>query len=163
MVVAITPRQWSGLVAALGLEGTVGVLEAELGVSFTRDEGARFTHRARLDTMVEATFATRDFAELTAAFEARGVTWGPYQGLKRALDTDAYFNAANPLLSEVDHPSGRRYLTPGAAATLPADRRRPASAAPALGRDTDAVLSEVLGLSSTEIARLHDAGLAAGA
>jgi len=163
MVVAITPRQWTGLVGALDLAATIGDLEARLKVNFTRDEGARFTHRARLDPLVEAAFRSRDFRELTAAFEARGVTWGPYQGLKQALDTDRYFNAANPLLSEVEHPSGRRYLTPGAAATLPADTRRNATPAPALGRDTDEVLSEVLGLSSTEIARLHDAGLAAGA
>jgi 2-methylfumaryl-CoA isomerase len=163
MVVAITPRQWTGLVGALGLEAAIGGLEAELGVGFARDEGARFIHRARLNPLFEAAFAARVAEDLTAAFEIKGVTWGPYQGLKQAVETDPYFNAANPVLTEVDHPSGRRYLTPGAAATLPADTRRAATAAPALGRDTDEVLSEVLGLSAREIARLRDDGLVAGA
>jgi len=162
MVVAITPRQWTGLVAALGLGERVGSLEKELGVSFARDEGARFEHRHRLAPLVQTAVAARAFAELTAAFEAGGVTWGPYQGLREAVDTDPYFNAANPILSEIDHPSGWRYLTPGSAATLPDSERRAPTAAPALGRDTDEVLAEVLGLTDGEIAGLHDRGLAAG-
>lgn len=163
MVVAITPRQWSGLVSLLGLETSVAGLEAELGVSFAKDEGVRFQHRARLIPLFEAAFAGRVAAELTAAFETRGVCWGPYQSLKGALDGDPYFSAANPVLSEVDHPSGWRYLTPGSAASLPGDQRLAPTPAPRLGRDTDAVLGEVLGLSAREIARLHDEGLAAGA
>src|SRR5262245_6992759 len=39
MLVAITPRQWSGLAKALGLEQPVTALERELGVSFARDDG----------------------------------------------------------------------------------------------------------------------------
>lgn len=163
MVVAITPRQWTGLVGALGLEGQIGALEAELGAGFAHDEGARFVHRTRLNPLFEAAFAVRGAEDLTAVFATKGVTWGPYQGLKQAVESDPYFNAANPLLSDIDHPSGHRYLTPGAAATLPGETRRTAVAAPALGRDTDEVLSDILGLSATEIARLHDDGLVAGA
>jgi 2-methylfumaryl-CoA isomerase len=162
MVVAITPRQWTGLVTALGLGERVAALETELGVSFARDEGARFEHRHRLAPLVEDAIAARAFAELTAVFEALGVTWGPYQGLKQAVDTDPYFTAANPLLREIDHPSGWRYLTPGSAATLPASERGAPAAAPALGRDTDEVLAQILGLTDGEIAGLHDRGLAAG-
>jgi 2-methylfumaryl-CoA isomerase len=160
MVVAITPRQWSGLVDLLDLRSAVAALEAELGVNFARDEGLRFQHRDRLIPLFETAFAGRDSAALIAAFETRGVCWGPYQSLKQALDGDGYFSAANPVLAPIDHPSGARYLAPGAAATLPADQRRAPAPAPALGRDTDAVLGEVLGLSAAEIARLRDEGLA---
>ena len=160
MIVAITPRQWTGLVSVLGLGSTVAALEADLGVSFAKDEGTRFRFRARLDPLVETAVGVRGFAELTAAFESAGVTWGPYQSLKQAVDSDPYFNAANPLLTEIDHPSGRRYLAPGAAATLAGERRPTTRPAPTLGADTDAVLSEVLGLSDGEIARLRDAGVA---
>ncbi len=163
MIVAITPRQWKGLVAALGLETPVAALERELGVSFARDEGVRFIHRHRLAPLVETACAGRTAADLKAAFEARGVTWGPYQTLGQALRSDPYFNAANPVLTEVDHPSGARYLTPGALATLPQDHRAATVAAPTLGRDTDEVLAGVLGLSDAEIGRLRDAGLAGGA
>ena len=99
---------------------------------------------------------------ISAAFEAQGVTWGPYQGLKQAVEADPYFNAANPLLDEIDHPSGWRYLTPGSAATLPGSERGTPVAAPALGRDTDEVLTGVLGLTDGEIAGLHDRGVAGG-
>jgi 2-methylfumaryl-CoA isomerase len=163
MVVAITPRQWSGLVTLLGLEAAVAVLEAELGVSFARDEGIRFQHRSRLIPLFEAAFAARGVAELTDAFETRGVCWGPYQSLSAALDQDPYFSDGNPVLRPIDHPSGYRYLTPGAAASLPADERRGPVPAPRLGRDTDEVLGDVLGLSGGEIARLHDDALVAGA
>jgi len=162
MIIAISPRQWTGLLAVLGLEAEVEALESELGVRFARDEGARFTHLDRLAPLIEAAMARRETGELTAAFEARSVCWGPYQTLKQAVASDPYFNAANPVLSEIDHPSGERYLAPGAAASLAPDIRRPPAAAPLLGGDTDEVLSEVLRLPAAEIARLHDAGVVAG-
>ena len=162
MIIAISPRQWTGLLSALGLEAHVADLEAELGVRFAKDEGARFEHRDRLTPLIEQAIARRPTTELTAAFETRAVCWGPYQTLKQAVETDAYFSSANPILSAIDHPSGHRYLAPGAAATLPSEARRAPAPAPTLGRDTDEVLSEVLKLSVEEIAELHDAGLVAG-
>jgi 2-methylfumaryl-CoA isomerase len=163
MIIAISPRQWTGLLSVLGLETRVADLEAELGVRFAKDEGARFEHRGRLTPLIEQAIAQRHTAELTAAFETRAVCWGPYQTLKQAVESDAYFSSANPILSTIDHPSGYRYLAPGAAATLPSETRRPPVAAPALGRDTDEVLSDVLKLSAAEIAKLHDDGVVASA
>jgi 2-methylfumaryl-CoA isomerase len=46
--------------------------------------------------------------------------------------------------------------------TIPQDRRGPVVPAPKLGADTDQVLAEVLGMSSRQIAELHDAGVVAG-
>ena len=161
MVVAITPRQWTGLVAALGLEQAVAGLEAELGVQFGADEGLRFQHRERLNPLFAAAFASRTAADLAPALESRGVCWGPYQTLHHAVQHDRYLSAANPVLTEIEHPGERRYLTPGSAATLPAEARGRPAPAPPLGRDTDQVLAEILGLSSGEIGLLHDAGLAA--
>ena len=39
MIVAITSRQWTGLLDALDLTNAIAALEAELGVSFAVDEG----------------------------------------------------------------------------------------------------------------------------
>lgn len=161
MVVAITPRQWTGLVAALGIGPDVIALEAEKGVTFAHDEGMRFQHRDRLEPLFEAAFARKSAAELAPLFEVGGVCWGPYQTLHDAVRQDPYLSAGNPVLAEVDHPGGR-YLTPGTAATLPADARGTPLPAPVLGQDTDQVLAEVLGLSGGEIGYLHDAGLIAG-
>ena len=162
MVVAITPRQWSGLIDILGIAPGVQALEQELGTRFAADEGERFIHRARLYPLFAAAFATKLAADLIPAFEARGVCWGRYQGLSHALAHDPALSAHNPVLTPVQHPGGA-YLTPGAAATLPADTRQPQAASPPLGRDTEEVLAGILGLSGPEIARLHDAGVVATA
>ena len=163
MVVAITPRQWTGLLKVLGLETAVASLEQERGVSFAKDEGVRFDHRDRLMPMIADAIARREAADLGEAFESNAVCWSTYRTLKHALAEDAYFGAANPVLSEIRQPSGRSYLAPGFAGTSPTEVRKPATPAPRLGADTDEVLAEVLKLDGAEIARLHDAGLVAGA
>jgi 2-methylfumaryl-CoA isomerase len=162
MVTAITPRQWSGLVAVLGLEGKVAALEAELGVSFAREEGVRFEHRERLVPLVAAAIGRRPAAELGAAFDAQAVCWAPYQTLGEALAHDPWLSTANPMLASLEHPSGERYLAPGAAAAVTQAERIPPAPAPRLGQHTDEVLAQVLGLSGAEIARLRDAGVAGG-
>ncbi len=160
MVVAITPRQWRGLVSMLHLEQAVGALEARLGVSFDHDEGLRFHHRERLYPIFAAAFATRNAAELIPSFETAGVTWGRFQTLAEAVGADPNLSAANPVLTAQDR-GNKRILVPGAAATLPGEPRLPPGPPPRLGQDTEAVLAEVLGLSGGEIGRLHDAGLVA--
>ena len=162
MVVGLTARQWSGLVKALGLGNAIAVLEAELGVSFAQEQGVRFQHRDRLTPLFAEAFARRTEADLAPAFEAEAVCWGPYQSLGEALATDPAFSDRNAMLSKVQHPGGN-YLTPGAAATLPGDPRRPPEPCMMLGQHTEEVLAEVLGLPGGEIARLHDAGLVASA
>jgi 2-methylfumaryl-CoA isomerase len=162
MLLAITPKQWSKALEALGLAADAAALEAELGVSFAADEGLRFTHRARLYPLFERAFAQRTAAELAPAFDAGGVTWGAFQPLERALD-DPRLYKDNPVFETVRHPSGLSYPAPGAMATVLPDARGPVRPAPRLGADTDAVLAEVLGLSAREIGRLHDAGVVAGA
>ncbi|MBX3484553.1 CoA transferase [Phenylobacterium sp.] len=162
MLLCITPKQWSKALDVLGIAAEAAAVEAELGVSFARDEGLRFTHRDRLYPLFERAFAARTAAELAPAFDAGGVTWGSYQTLDAALG-DARLYKDNPLFEAVRHPSGLTYDAPGAMGTIPQDARRPVTPAPKLGQHTDEVLSEVLGLSGGEIARLHDAGVVAGA
>jgi 2-methylfumaryl-CoA isomerase len=161
MIIAITARQWSGLLKALEIGNAVAAIEAELGVSFARDDGLRFVHRFRLFPLVEAAAAERTLADLTRCFEANDVCWGPYRSLGQALAQDPRLSPANPMFATVEHPSGQRYITPGAAATFTASKRRPAQRAPRLGEHTDEILSSVLALPDAEIARLHDQGLVA--
>ena len=161
IVVAITPRQWSGLLSTLDLGNAVAAIEAEVGVNFARDEGARFTHRARLFPLFEAAFAVRPVDALKPAFDAGGVTWGAYQTLHQAVTTDSRLFTANPLFETLTHPSGQTYPTSGSAATLAGEARGPVATAPRLGAHTDEVLASVLGLDSGAIGRLHDEGLVA--
>ena len=162
MVVAITPRQWSGLVAALDLGRVVKEIETALGVSFKKDEGLRFQHRELLTPLVEAAIARRNSDVLGAAFDTQGVCWGPYRTLKAAVAQDTRLVSGNSLFSMVTHPSGQKYPTPGAAATLVQSERADATRAPALGEHTDQVLMQLLGLSEGQIDRLHDGGCVAG-
>ena len=161
MLLAITPKQWSKALEALGIGAKVAALEARLGLTFARDEGLRFDHRMALYPLFERAFAAKDAAQLTPAFDAGGVTWGSYQTLDMALEDSRLFKG-NPLFETLTHESGQTYPTPGAMMTIPQDIRGPVKSAPRLGQHTDEVLAEVLGLSGLEIGKLHDAGLVAG-
>ena len=161
MLLAITPKQWSKAVETLQIGPQVAAVEAALGVSFATDEGLRFTHRARLYPLFERAFAARDAHDLTPAFDAGGVTWGSYQTLEAALE-DPRLYKNNPLFQSVKHPSGLTDPAPGAMGAIPQDTRGPVLPAPRLGQHTDEVLAQVLGMSSGEIAKLHDAGVVAG-
>lgn len=160
-LVAITPRQWRGLVAALDLGDAVAAVEAATGANFAADEGARFTHRARLFPLFEAAMASRSLVELGPRLDAAGVTWGPYQTLAQAVHGDARLFTANPQFQTIAHKSGLTYPAAGPAATLAGEPRGEVRPAPQLGADTDAVLAEVLGLGEGAIGRLHDEGLVA--
>ncbi len=162
MVVAITPRQWTGLVKSLDLGAAMGGIEAALGVSFRRDEGLRFAHRDVLTPLVEAAIARRNADVLGTVFDANGVCWGPYHTLKSALTEEPRLVSANPLFSPVTHPSGLTYPTPGAAASFSQIERANATRAPMQGEHTDQVLAQLLGLSNTQIGQMHDHGLVAG-
>ena len=161
MVVAISGRQWSGLLEALGLQQEAAQLEAALGVSFVGEEGQRFIHRDALYPLFERVIGALPLAQLRGRFEANGVLWSTYQTLRTALEHDPRLSLESPLFSLLDHPSGLRYPAPGAAATFHGAQRLSAVCAPHLGEHTDEVLARVLSLSSARIGELHDAGLIA--
>ncbi|MBH1966134.1 MAG: CoA transferase [Comamonadaceae bacterium] len=162
MVVAITSRQWAGLLDALGLLEAVGRIERSRGVSFASDEGLRFEYRGVLTPLVEAAIGSRDAPDLASAFDAHGVCWGNYRTLAEALTEEPRLVAQNPVFSPVLDAKGAIYPVPGAAATLTKSTRNVPTRAPRQGEHTDQVLAEVLGLSSAQIGRLHDSACVAG-
>ena len=163
MVVAITVKQWSGLLEALQLQGAMAELEKVLKVSFAQDEGVRFTHRDMLFPIFERAIGAYALAELQRRFDPNGVCWGPFRTLSRGLAEDPHLSLDRPLFNLLDHPSGHRYPAPGAAATLDGTVRGPVVRAPHLGEHTDQVLAEVLSMSPAQIGALHDAGIVASA
>lgn len=163
MVVAITARQWSGLLQALHLRGAIAEVESALQVSFAQDEGVRFTHRDILFPLFERAIGALSLSELQERFDPQGVCWGPYRTLSRGLQEDPHLSLARPLFDLLAHPSGQRYPAPGAAATLGGAARGPVVRAPHLGEHTDQVLAEVLSMTAAQIGALHDAGIVAGA
>jgi 2-methylfumaryl-CoA isomerase len=163
MVVAITGRQWTGLVQALDLQAPVAELETSLGATFTADEGQRFIHRERLFPLFERAIGALPLDAVRQRFESKGVLWSTYQTLRTALEHDPRLSLDTPLFAVLDHPSGLRYPAPGAAASFHGSERSAPVRAPRLGEHTDEVLSEVLSLSPMRIGELHDAGLVAAA
>jgi 2-methylfumaryl-CoA isomerase len=66
------------------------------------------------------------------------------------------------MFSEIEQPGIGRYLMPGTPLNFSGVPRSEPRRAPVLGEHTDEILAEVLGLSESEIGRLHDAGIVAG-
>ena len=161
MLVAITARQWTGLLEALEITAGIAAIEAEEQVSFA-DEGQRFIHRERIFPLVEAALQRRTLAEIAPVFDAKGVCWSRYRGMGDAIAHEAGFVAGNPVFAAVAHPAGETYPTPGAAASFMGVPRDLPLRAPRLGEHTDEVLATVLDMSAMEIARLHDDGVVAG-
>lgn len=157
MIVAITARQWSGLLEVLRIADEVSAVEAARGVSFAADEGLRYLHRDALFPLVAAAVGTRAAAELEAAFAARGVCFARYRSLGEALTAEPRMFGDASLFETVTHPSGT-YPTP-LAPLRPAVSD--ALAAPRLGQHTDEILATVLGMSGPEIDGLHDKGIVA--
>ena len=100
--------------------------------------------------------------EITQAFAGTGVLWGPFQDFIELVRDDPRCSPANPLFADIDQPGIGRYPMPGLPMDFGAMPRQPTLPAPRLGEHTDAVLSDVLGLTAAEIARLHDAAIIAG-
>lgn len=158
MIVVVTPRQWTNLVTALGLGDAIAAVEAARGVSFATDDGVRFTHRDALYPLFERAIASRNHADLAAAFDAGGIVHSPYRTMLDAVKDPALV-ADNPIFGQAANPSGFAYPAAGAFATLPHDARHPPRAAPRNGQHSEEILADRLSLPSGEIARLIDAGI----
>ena len=162
MIMAITPKQWAGLVKVLRMAPEVAILEAAHGVSFARDEGLRFTYRAGLFALVEAKVKEWRWFDLDAAFFAAGCCYGPYQTMLDAV-LDRNLVRDNPVFGHSENPSGLDYPAAGSFATIPQLDRAPPQPAPGLGQHTDQLLADLLNLSIEDIAALKSQGLVAQA
>ena len=160
MIVALTSKQWTALVEVCGIATAVQDLEARLGLSL-RDEGARYTHREAIAGLVAPWIAARNLSDIAPAFDAAGVSWGPYQTVRQALERDPRASVANPMFAMVDQPGVGPILAAGSPFATADEERSPPRAAPVLGADNDAILGDILGLPSGAIGKLYDAGILA--
>ena len=98
IVMAISPRQWSGLVKVLKIETDIAAIEKQRNVSFDYDEGIRFEHRDVLYPLVTAKIVKWESAALKKALDEVGGCWGEYQTLRDAVDDPALVKG-NPIFS----------------------------------------------------------------
>lgn len=161
MVAALTPKQWSGLIKAFGLEGDIAALEAELGVRFADGDTPRFQHRERLFALFQEAAGAVDYADLAARLAAEGCTFERYRTAYEAAN-DPVLIADNPLFGPSPaNPSGFAYPATRSFANLPGREAGNPRPAPFLGEHSEEVLMDKLGLSSGTLAKLVDAGTVA--
>ncbi|MCC7271537.1 MAG: CoA transferase [Alphaproteobacteria bacterium] len=161
MVVAITERQWSGLVATTGLAEKMALVERLYEVDLRR-EGDRFRARDGIAAALGPWIASRTLAEVAAALDGGGVLWGPYRDVPQLLAEDPRAApTSNPMFAMVDQPGIGRYRVPRSPLDFAGTDRLPAPLAPRLGQHTDEILAELLRLPGHAIAGLRDRGVVA--
>jgi 2-methylfumaryl-CoA isomerase len=161
MIIALTPRQWRALGRVTGLADKLAMIGEMMEVDLDTETG-RYEARDAIAALLARWCAGKTLAEIAAAFSGSGVLWGPYQDFVELVRNDPRCSPANALFAEVEQPGIGRYPMPGLPLDFSAAPREPTRPAPRLGEHTDQVLSEVLGLPAREVARLHEAGIAAG-
>ncbi len=162
MVVAISPKQWRGLVTSLEIGEEIQAIEQQHDIDFSKDEGVRFSWRDSINPVIARAIEKLDFQTVSNRFEAHEVCWGPYQSLRETVMTHPEMQPDSELIDLVKHPSGATYRSPGSPAQYSVSERQPVQRSPELGENTEAVLAEVIGLSSAQIGSLVDRGIVAG-
>ncbi|MFT5711478.1 MAG: 2-methylfumaryl-CoA isomerase [Halioglobus sp.] len=162
MIVGVTANQWQAIIKVTGQQQAIANLEKTLGLDFNR-EGDRYTGREAISQLLEPWFAERDFASLTPLLESAGVCWGKYQTVSQLVHSDSDCSTDNPLFEQIQQPGVGEYLMPHNPLGFGAANRQSVRPAPRLGQHTDEILTEILGMDSSEIGRYHDAGIIADA
>jgi 2-methylfumaryl-CoA isomerase len=154
MVVALTTRQWEALVEVTGLRTAVRAIEQAMGVDL-QSVDERFRLRDLLAAVLRPWFETRTLEQVRAAFQPTGVSWGAYQTFHQLVHEDPRVTTANDMWELVEHPGVGTYRMPGTPLEFSKVQRLPVRRAPILGEHTEQVLSDLLGLTTSEIGALE--------
>jgi 2-methylfumaryl-CoA isomerase len=158
MVVALTTRQWNSLLEVTGLAATVDAIEQAMGMEL-QSVSDRFQARDLLAAVLQPWFEARTLKEIRAAFTGTGVSWGAYQTFSQLVREDPRCSTDNDMWDMVEHPGVGSYLMPGTPLDFSAVARVPVRRAPQLGEHTEAVLAELLGMTTAEIGRFERDGI----
>lgn len=146
------------IVLTIGNDGQFRDFCAAAGLSLAADarfasNEARVMHRQLLTDAIAPAMRTRTTADWVAALERAEVPCGPINTLSQVFaDPQVVARGAVETLERSDGTALRLAANPlRMSATPPATRAAP----PQLGQDTDAVLTELLGLSESDIAQMR--------
>ncbi|SEH00989.1 2-methylfumaryl-CoA isomerase [Nonomuraea solani] len=153
MIVALTARHWRDLLAATGLTEVVSALGTALGADLA-EESQRFRHRKVLGDLVAGWFETRTLAEAEEALRSTSVLWSRYRNLAELAE----LLPGMPLMGEIRQPGVGTHWAPGSPVVIDGEQSPPLPAPP-VGRDTDEVLRNELGLSDDDLAALRKNGV----
>ena len=161
MIVGVSPNQWDAIIKVTNTELPVRALEQDLNLDFSQ-EGDRFKARERLRELFAPWFAEKYYADVKQVLDDAGVCWGIYQSIEEMVSNDWDCSETNPLFSRIEQPGIGSYLVPSQAMRFSALKHEPPKPAPQLGQHTDEILSEILGMDSAQIGKLHDEKVIAG-
>jgi len=161
MVVGLTRKQWKSLVEATEVAEGIAALEAQCGFSLM-DAGNRFRARTDIARLIARWTASRSLPKVAEAFDRFGVCWSHYQTVAQMAAGAAVNPSNNSMFSIIEQPGIGRLIAPAIPLDFSLLARPPAAPAPRLGEHTEAVLLELLGLTSSEYGRLHDNGVVSG-
>jgi 2-methylfumaryl-CoA isomerase len=158
MVVALTTRQWNSLLEVTGLAATVEAIEQAMGIEL-QSVSDRFQARDLLAAVLQPWFEARTLREIRAAFTGTGVSWGAYQTFSQLVREDPRCSTDNDMWDMVEHPGVGSYLMPGTPLDFSVVPRVPVRRAPQLGEHTEAILAQLLGMTTAEIGRFERDGI----
>jgi 2-methylfumaryl-CoA isomerase len=161
MVIGLTGRQWKNLVAVTDSAEAMAAVAAASGLDLAQ-EGNRYRARHAITAALAPWFAARRVEEFAEAFDKAGVTWSEFRSLRRALAEDEDFSDANPLFTTLAQEGLGAYPVPGLPLRFHNAGRTPPKPAPALGGDTEAILSEILKLPDHAVDDLFARGVVGG-
>ncbi len=155
MVVALTEGQWKALRRVTGTAAVFAALEDTLDADLDQ-EGDRFRLRETIASILRPWFAARSFDAIRELLDEAKVLWSPYRDMVEVAETA--LRDPETVVRHVEQPGVGAML--GSASPWRWDDARAASApAPLLSADTEAVLSEMLGLTDAELGRLRAASV----
>lgn len=151
MVVALTAGHWNGLLKMTDCSEPVAALESSLGRDFSI-ETDRFEYREALAGLIQGWFAARTGEEVKRALAETRLLWSQYQTFSEAI-ANTTVDREDSLLKLIDQPGVGVHLAPGLP-TYFASHRTEVTEAPVLGQHNQTILTEAIGLDTTEISLL---------
>lgn len=156
------PASDGDLAVAVGNDRQFALLAEELGHHEWADDPRfatnpeRVRNRSAVDQMVGEVIATRTREDWVAVFDGAGIPSGPINRVSEALASPQ--TKAGEMVMERDHPIAGPVAISGLPITLSGTPTSIRLDAPALGADTNEVLSD-LGYTAEEIAGWREAGV----
>ncbi|MFL6719414.1 MAG: CoA transferase [Burkholderiaceae bacterium] len=158
MVVAISNRQWKALGKATCLSTKLDMIGPLMEVDLST-EGGRYRARHAIAAVLEPWFLARTLAEVETAFQGTGVLSGVYRDFRQLVHEDARCSLANPMFGEIEQPGIGALMAPRIPLTFSRTATAEAQAAPLLGQDGGAVLTELLGMTMADVDSLREQGV----
>jgi 2-methylfumaryl-CoA isomerase len=158
MLVALTNRHFRDLLELTGTGDAVAALATALGADFSQEDH-RYRHREVLTAMFAAWFREHKADEVAAALAKTSILHERYATFDEVVASGVL--ERNPLFETMDQPRIGSYR----AAANPAifgGQHFFATPAPALGGDTEALLTDLLDVPAAEVADLISGGVVAG-